>query len=175
MTAIDAAIVELEAHREHVSAFITGLRRLARAMEDAHAPVDPRPAVTAPEPVAPPAPTRDHQDAFTIRKLLLGSEDPMSTPDIVRASRLPVDRARAALKWLVKNLDVRATGATSARRYEAIRPRQGTAAGTQAAPPVGPSPANGTPTRDQVLVVWNGTKERNGDAPSILPPRERRP
>ena len=67
------------------------------------------------------------------------------------------------------------TGKTTAVRYAlatATTPRPGAVAGTQAAPPVGPPSANGTP---QFETVWNGTKERNGEAPSILPPRERKP
>ena len=177
MTAISAAIIELEAQRERLGILITELRRHERAIEASYPDMPPvKQVLPAPPTQKRVGPMGLSDDAIKLRKLIQASEDPLSTPDLVRMSRLPVDRVRIALKSLVANLDIRATGATSARRYSSVQPRPGAVAGTPAAPPVGPSPANGRHAQPEAFeVVWTGTKERNGDAPSILPPRERKP
>jgi hypothetical protein len=173
MTAIDAAIVELEAHREHVCQAIRMLRRFAQVVEEAHEPT-PNPVPDRAEDT-PPSEATPASPLVAIAEALRISGQPLRSIDLCARTALPRETVREGLRELVTRSVVRASGKTSARVYTMARPRQGTAAGTQAALSVGPSPANGTPTRDAMTVVWNGTKERNGDAPSILPPRERRP
>ena len=181
MSAILAAIVELEAKRDHIVALIEALRREARGLEAS----DPDPAVAPPRPryapkgtpdvvTAPPATTGLSEDALKVRKRVLADEDPLSTPQIVQGTRLPVDRVRVALQQLVEAGEILSEGQTSARRYRAPSRRSGPGAGTPSGSLGGVGP--GRPVNGQEFeTVWNGTKERNGEAPSILPPRERKP
>jgi len=206
MTAIDAAIIELEAHREHIGTFIRELRRLARVIEDAHAQpaaeVQPAPAqTTATTNVAPgvfvqaspidsgsvssgvqaKGSSHDALVMQALRKALDANRDPVSYAEIGTPSRLTKDEVRQALARLVEAKRVVKTGKTNATRFALAPhpPRPGAVAGTPAATPVGPPPANGSRQRSEAQpsdfdVAWNGSKERSGQAPSILPPREQR-
>jgi hypothetical protein len=176
VTATSACRIELEALRERLSTIIHDLRMAERMIDAFEVPATP-PATPCPRPpaktvvAAVPTPGLS-DDARKIQKVVAATPDPLTIREIVQRAKLPLDRVRVALKALVRADGVQALGATSARVYTAITPRPGAVAGTQAAPPVGPPPATGTP---QFETVWNGTKERNGDAPQLLPPRERKP
>ena len=127
--------------------------------------------------------------AFTagaeILRILGARAEPLAPKDIIRLTKLP--------RWKGMKLIIELANAGSLVRIGhhrnatytlAHHPRSGAAAGTQAAPPAGPSPTNGsTPAHPRVAasaapapggfeVAWNGTKERNGDAPSLVGDRE---
>jgi hypothetical protein len=199
MTAIYAAIVELKAHCEHTWDVIHTLERFAAVVEDAHgapsaipgaAPepsasthlvVDPvkRTQPTTPKAAKPAAPHSTVKGSGTeaIAGVLYAAGHPMTPLAIIQTSRMARYQVFKALKELVRARRVVARGQRRGRTYElATQLRPGAVAGTQAAPPVGPPSANGRRVPPEAFdVAWNGTKERNGDAPSILPPRERKP
>jgi hypothetical protein len=173
MTAIDAAIVELEAHREHTCQVIATLRRFRQIVEDAHElPVVHTVQSDAPTQDSPPTPSG------SVLKALQASALPLRVIDICARTALPREIVRDALQRGVMEGVFRASGKTSARVYALARPRPGSVAGTQAAPPVGPTLATASKaasiTDHGFETVWDGARERNGQAPSILPPREQK-
>lgn len=194
MTALAAAIVELEAHREHVARMIAALRRMSRVIEEAHEPLQaarqattaatmtvPTPSVTA-SPVAPAkaAPAAGKANGLTpddrILRELGVCDVPISWRHLIKATKLPAAKLRATLRALVASGLVRKTGSTCDARYALHRSGPETPAGTRAALPVVASPVSGhtaSSTRDPE-VVWNGALERAGQAPSLLPPREQK-
>jgi len=115
-----------------------------------------------------------NDDARKVLKLVASVQDPISTKEVQQGTRLPIDRVRVALQALVREGNLVATGATSARRY-AAKLRPGSAAGTPSGPAGGSGPGHRRDGQPEFETVWNGTKERNGQAPCILPPRERKP
>jgi hypothetical protein len=185
MTAIDAAIVELEAHREHTAQLIAAMRRFAAIVETAHTPD----VVTVPTP-----PTADNLPRPATRAATAAKADqvlpseyariiealrragkPLSKSELTKAAKTTDYRLTLALKRLVTDTRVVAHGATSARVYTLANhtPRSGPAAGTPSGPAGGSGP---DPRRSpEFETVWNGTKERAGEAPTLLLPRERKP
>jgi hypothetical protein len=203
MTAIGAAIIELKAHCEHTWEIIRALERFAKVVEDAHGatpavtPADVhtmvdrladvgalKTALRKPSAKAR-AKTNGRQQpakvAFTPGAAILSALGSAATPldgqALRRQSGLKDSRFYYTLNRLMADGAVCRVG-TQKRGglYQlAHQPRPGAVAGTQAAPPVGPSPATGSRKGDGPFeTVWTGTKERNGEAPSLLPPRERR-
>ena len=179
MTAISAAIVELEAWREKLSRLIADLRLHDRAIElsypakgDVAVPPPPRAAAptaivtarphgssrsTAATPSATP-PVRRNGRRITALSSAVSSElvaalvatmRPMKTLELVAATKRPEHQVRAALKELVRARRVTKTGATNTLRY--------------ALPHVSAKPK----ADDGLETVWNGTKERNGQAPPL--------
>jgi DNA-binding IclR family transcriptional regulator len=201
VTAIDAAIVELEAHREHVCQVIATLRRFARVVEEAHvtgvepvgAPtvvIDGRALVAAVSrqlpatttTTAPTSTTNNHtakayQNDAKVLKALSGEW--MSIEVVAARAKLPKGTAYTRLSRLSGSGQVatRPEGKRTLYRLAgtpAATPlRSGPAAGTPRGPAGGTGPDHRT-AGEAFETVWNGTKERNGEAPSILPPRERK-
>lgn len=194
MTALDPAIVELEAHLEHVARMIATLRRMSRVVEEAHEPhQEPRQDTTA-KPMARstpqgrnplqrpatavPGPAKANSSSMDglVLRVLGYASGPVSAPRLARATKLPASTLRATLRGLVASGQVTKTGRTRDARYILSRSGPETPAGTRAVLPVVASPVSGhtaSSTRDQE-VVWNGALERAGQAPSLLPPREQR-
>lgn len=215
MMAIDAAVIELEAHREQVSRMIASLRRMSRAVKETHAPLsgDPQEAIAAPVTASSvetarsllrPAKARTgtprtpakrvvdrHAKARTepSRTRLISSHDAIaaalsteerSLQEIVSRSKLSqtavsrhLDRLRAS-KAVVKRRDGQRMLYRLVTPGEGLTPRRsGSAAGTPAGSAGGPVPDRRNSDADDV--VWNGTKERAGTAPPLIPPRERKP
>lgn len=104
---------------------------------------------------------------------------PMSPLDVIRVTKLPRWRVMRALLDMHASGQIAKIGQHHGAKYALLSaPRPGAAAGTQAAPPAGPSSASGSPPKSDTgnfEVAWSGTKERNGTAPTITGPRERRP
>jgi len=191
MSAIQAAIVELEAHCAHVQGVIVELRLLARVVDDAHAPAvtggpDTKTTTSAPVPTtltdamarakrAPKAAPADVSQT-AILQTLRAYGTPVSLTVLIKALGRSGYQLKPHLDALIRLGGVVKSGQTSSTRYALpTKPRSGAGAGTQAAPPVGPPSANGRRAHPETIeTVWNGTKERNGEAPSILPPRERK-
>ena len=200
MTAIAPCLIELEALRERISTVIATLRSLNRAIEalDALEPTGPSvkvmmsldgktitdvskplmPPIKAParaSATAPPA--KQYPNDAKVRAALTGQWQ--TVEDIAKRAKLPKGTAYTRLIRLCGAGEVatrregKRTLYRPADKPAQLRPRA--VAGTQAAPPAGPPSANGRQASSaEFEVAWNGTKERNGDAPSILPPRERR-
>ena len=197
MTAIAPCLIELEALRERISTVIATLRSLNRAIEVLDAVERPElsskvlmtPAVMtvyAPQPVlkapaprasATASPAKQYPNDAKVRAALTGQWQ--TVEDIAKRAKLPKGTAYTRLTRLCGAGEVATRREGKRTLYRPadmpaqLRPRA--VAGTQAAPPAGPSSANGRQASSaEFEVAWNGTKERNGDAPSILPPRERR-
>lgn len=178
MSAIEAALIELEAYRDLVAKTIEDLRRIARVIDRVHAPAAalerPQSAATtspARQRAAPPDAGHERQRQAVLAALKQAG-GPVSLKELGTPGRMTGDQVKAVLVELVGERLVVKTGKTSGRRFslkDAAPLRPGSAAGTQAAPPAGPALAT-----DAVEVVWNGAKERTGQAPSILGPRELR-
>lgn len=96
--------------------------------------------------------------------------DPLSPTDLIRLTKLPRWRVMKTLLLMHASGQLAKVGARRSAKYALpTKPRSGAAAGTQAAPPVGPPSANGRQASSGGFeVAWNGTKERNGEAPPIL-------
>ena len=186
MTAIDAAILELEAHREHVCLVIATLRRFARVVEDAHLPGEElvgavakpvAPLTTPPQATPHVATAKAYPNDAKVRQALTGEWQTVES--VAHRAKLPKGTAYQRLSRMHGTGEVatRSEGKRTLYRLARVpaQPRPRAVAGTQAAPPVGPPSANGRhASTGDFEVAWNGTKERNGEAPSILPPRERR-
>lgn len=200
MTAIAPCLIELEALRERISTVIATLRSLDRAIEVLDAVERPEVSVKAlmtpagltitdvskppaqvlkaptPRASATATPTKQYPNDAKVRQALTGQWQ--TVEDIAKRAKLPKGTAYTRLSRLQSAGEVatRPEGKRMLYRLAGtpaqLRPRA--VAGTQAAPPAGPSSANGRQALGGFEVAWNGTKERNGEAPSILPPRERR-
>jgi len=187
MTAISAAILELEAFRERLARQIASLRVLERTIEhseqfpgDVFAPVvhiapdlllDAHPDLRIPVPTfcspgaarpqPPPAPpvrkgvTTPATDSIATQILCyLNRQLAESTrADIATAVKMPMAVIAWPLKQLVRSGRVSAEGNTTTRRYKFVK--------AAVAPP---APSTSAP---QFETVWNGTKERNGEAPGL--------
>lgn len=108
----------------------------------------------------------------------LGAEE-RSLQEILARSKANRSAAWKALDALVATKAVVKRREGHAMRYRLVTPgegstprRSGPAAGTPAGSAGGSVPGRRLDGSD---VVWNGTLERNGQAPPILPPRERKP
>lgn len=196
MTATSACLVELEALRERLSGIIRELKHAERMIEvfDVIAPVVPaQVASAAPAKVAskafaaqPPSPAgpargKRAEAEEKILALLRRAGEPLKPIAIIRGTKLPRSRVFGLLPSLMGRHLVLRAGTGRACTSGLAQPRPGAVAGTQAAPPVGPSSANGSTggngrqaSSAPFEVAWNGTKDRSGEAPSLLPPRERR-
>lgn len=187
MSAIQAAIVELEAHCAHVQGFIVELRLLARVVEDAHPPtvtmgsrrdtattlvaaVQATPTRATPRAKRAPKADPAEVSQTAILQTLRAYGTPVSLAVLVKALGRSGYQLKPHLDALIRLGGVVKSGQTSSTRYALpTKPRSGAAAGTQAAPPVGPPSANGRQASSGGFeVAWNGTKERNGQAPPIL-------
>lgn len=193
MTATAACRIELEALRERLSTIIQELKHVER-MFDAEgmavtlAPgsassaitsdrVPPTRSAAAIKDSTPTSRVSSPNDAKVVAALT--AQGWMRIEEIATRTKLPKGTAYTRLTRLHGTGEVvtRSEGKRTLYRLAGtstqLRPRAG--AGTQAAPPVGPPSANGRQASSGFEVAWNGTKERNGEAPSILPPRERKP
>lgn len=191
MTALAAAIIELEAQRERIGALIADLRRHARAVEASYEDQPPRPPAT-PHQATPARRTRTKaapalKPVRTLGKMsqrivvyLRTQAAPVSQATVVRGTKLSSSQVRSALRALVTSGEVIGTGHTNSRRYAAApgacAPRPpvatGSGAGTLAGPVSEPGPRRHLGEEPAVVTVWNGTKERSGTAPTLTPPRE---
>ncbi len=183
MTAVSACRIELEALRERLSTLIHELL-VAERITDAFdvtvvSQIDGREVArnqvrVAASATAAPTKTVTPTDApkTAILSALRKAGEPLSGPELVAATRQSACQLKPHLDALVRQGGIVKSGQTSSTRY-ALAPtlRSGPAAGT----PRGPAGGTGPDHRPaEFETVWNGTKERNGEAPSILPPRERK-
>ena len=181
MTAILAAIVELEAQRERIRTLIVDLRLHARAVEASYDDTpDPTPeCTTAPAAQAPrravrTSPKGRTPDATSVRDRILAhlgqAHGPTCRADIVTGTALTLGRVAQPLTRLVADGLVVATGHTNTSRYALAT---GSGAGTRAGSARGSGPRR-TVDEASVEIAWNGTKERNGEAPTLTPAREQK-
>jgi hypothetical protein len=179
MTAISAAVVELKAHCAHTWELIRTLERFEQVVEGAHPPsAVATPGVEYLAPAVAPDPTDVSKTA--ILQALRKAGEPVSQTELGKALKRSAYQLKPHLDALVRIGGVVKTGATSSTRYAiAARLRSDPAAGTPRGPAGGSGsdhrPGTGpSAAREDVRVAWNGTKERSGDVPSLLPPRERK-
>ena len=205
MTATSACLVELEALRERLTGIIRELKHAERMVDafdlDAATPTPPVASTTlivkptaravarpAPERAIPPRAQQPNDVKVIAAMDRLGQDqgDGWATVDVIaRAAKLVKGTVYGRLTRLMAagRIEQRMEGKHALYRRRAhhgtsTQLRPGAVAGTPAAPPVGPPSANGSKSAPQCGdfdVAWNGTKERNGEAPSILGPRERKP
>lgn len=197
--ACDAAAIELETYAKELLATAAQLRRFARTMAG-----EPTVKATAildfPEAVKPAQQAHPPKARRASTRQAKARPEPrrprrISTHDAVAAAlsteersyREVVSRAKLGQATVSRELDRLLTSKTVVKRREGHRmlyrlvapggsttqPRSGQAAGTPSGPAGGPGPDHRPTAKSDV--VWNGTLERNGQAPSILPPRERKP
>lgn len=191
MTAMSACRIELEALRERISHLIHELK-VAERITDAFDgpepvivpgmraervnPVVPTPSKGNGKPVVsttPPELTDASQTA--ILQALRKADEPLSGADLVARTKQSMYCLKPHLDALIRLGGVVKIGKTLSTRY-ALSPklRSGPAAGTPSGPAGGSGPDHRSAAPGGFEVAWNGTKERNGEAPSILPPRERK-
>ena len=198
--ACDAAAIEIEAYAQELLATAAQLRRFARTMAgeptlktaailDFTEAVKPAPQARPPKaqraaqrPSAPRSPrgarTPKGDTAAAVRSALSVEE---------RSLQEIATRAKLHTKTVYRELDLMLTAKTIVKRREghkmlyrlakqpgkaSTQPRSGQAAGTPSGPAGGPGPDHRPAAKSDV--VWNGTLERHGLAPPILPPRESR-
>ena len=196
MTATSACRIELEALRERLSTIIQELKHVERMFDAEGMPstlalgsassaitsdrVPPTRSVAALHHSTPTTRGSSPNDAKVVAALT--GQGWMRIEEITTRTKLPKGTAYTRLTRLSGHgrVETRTEGRRTlyrlATRRTASSPplRPGAVAGTQAAPPVGPPSANGRQASSGFEVAWNGTKERNGEAPTILPPRERK-
>ena len=191
MTATSACRIELEALRERLSVLIHELKVAERITDAFDGPASVVvPGVRA-ERVDPPAP--EPVNGTGTKTVAATSPGPTDAPrtailQTLRAYGTPVSLAvlmkglgksgyflKPHLDALIRLGGVVKSGKTSSTRY-ALSPklRSGPAAGTPSGPAGGSGPDHRSAAPGGFEVAWNGTKERNGEAPSILPAREQR-
>jgi hypothetical protein len=200
--ACDAAAIELEAYAKELLATAATLRRFAQTMareptvkvaaivngpELAKATLPPcgcdscEAREAAQRPAAPRSSkaTRTHKgDTDAAVRAALGVQE-RSLPEIAKRAKLNPKTAYRQLQTLCEAKVVTKRREGHAMRYRLVTPgdatprRSGQAAGTPAGSAGGSVPDRRNSSADDV--VWNGTLERNGQAPPILPPRERKP
>jgi len=179
-----AAVVE-DAHEKAASAapVTTALVACPEPATRTARPAKPQPAAkkvaAKPAPAKPngkPAATGAYPVGAAIISALGAHRGPMSPKALVTATKLPRWRVMRTLLDMHASGQLAKVGTRRGATYALHnKPRSGAAAGTQAAPPVGPPSANGRQASPGGFdIAWSGTKERNGEAPSILPPRERK-
>lgn len=202
MTATSACRIELEALRERLSAIIHELKHVERMIEaednlylvTLHGRETVVPLDRVPPKGSPPASistklitvatTRatSPNDAKVLSALT--GQGWLRIDEVIKRAKLPKGTAYTRLTRLHGSgqVETQTEGRRTLYRLATKRaaaspqPRSGAGAGTQAAPPAGPPPTNGRQASSGGFeIAWNGTKERNGEAPSILPPRERKP
>lgn len=197
--ACDAAAIELEAYAQELLATAAQLRRFARTMAGeptvkATAILDFTEAVK-PARQAVPLKARQPAQRPSAPRSSKATRTPKGDTDAAVRAALSVEerslqeivaRAKLGKSTVFRALDLLLTAKVVVKRreghamfYRLVTPgdatprRSGPAAGTPAGSAGGSVPDRRNTTADDV--VWNGTLERNGQAPSILPPRERKP
>lgn len=168
MTILESALADLRQRRVQLDAAVLQIEATIRALTNLGAPAAP---VTAPTKAATPrraapackrtaAPAKTEASASQVdaEPLILHAlrAKPLSTAEVVAATKLSQYHVKATLAVLVAAKRVIFAGATLSSRW--------------ALPPAQKSTA---PSSD-FMVAWNGTKEARGEAPSLLPPRDRK-
>lgn len=197
--ACDAAAIEIEAYTNELLAIAATLRRFASTMAS-----EPTAKTTAildfteavkPAPQARPPKAQRAAQRPSAPRSPRGARTPKGDTAAAVRSALSVEerslqeiatRAKLHTKTVYRELDLMLTEKTIVKRREghkmlyrlvtpgkaSTQPRSGQAAGTPSGPAGGPGPDHRPAAKSEV--VWNGTLERHGLAPSILPPRESR-
>lgn len=198
--ACDAAAIELETYAKELLATAASLRRFAQTMAseptakttailDFTEAVPPAPQArppkaqrAAPRPSAPRSPkaarTPTGETDASVRAAL--SVEERSLQEIVTRADISRTAVYRALDLMLKAKSVVKRREGHKMLYRLVTPgkastqlRSGQAAGTPSGPAGGPGPDHRPAAKSDV--VWSGTLERNGQAPPILPPRERKP
>lgn len=198
--ACNAAAIELETYAKELLATAASLRRFASTMAseptakttailDFTEAVPPAPQArppkaqrAAPRPSAPRSPkaarTPTGETAASVRAAL--SVEERSLQEIVTRADISRTAVYRALDLMLKAKSVVKRREGHKMLYRLVKPGEGSAprrSGLAAGTPAGSAGGSVPDRRNSAAgdVVWNGTLERHGLAPSILPPRERKP